>query len=70
MADTPDAFGYLATIMIASQYMGIAIVAGAILLLSLLLPWKGFFKVRAALGVVCLLIAGGIYAWLASGGGA
>jgi uncharacterized membrane protein len=53
----------IAVAMIATQYIGMFLIAGVVLLASLLLPFNVFRRGRMLLGVLCLLAAAGIFLW-------
>jgi len=55
----------IAVAMIASQYIGMFLIAGVVLLASLLLPFNVFRRGRMLLGIMCLIAAAGIFIWTA-----
>lgn len=53
----------IAVAMIATQYIGMFLIAGVVLLGSLLLPFNVFRRGRMLLGIICLIAAAGIFLW-------
>ncbi len=59
-----EVFGTLANIMIGVEYIGILLIVGIALLVSVALPWNWLRRLRMALGIICLAGAAAIYVWL------
>jgi hypothetical protein len=59
-----EVFGTLANIMIGVQYIGILLIAGIALLVSVALPFPWFRRARLVLGILSLVGAAAIYIWL------